>query len=58
MMTDPQRVRRSDPGEPDICVAFNLHRIYVPQEKLDEIIPACRGAASVAWSASGSWLVA
>jgi tryptophanyl-tRNA synthetase len=44
MMTDPQRVRRSDPGDPDICVAFNLHRIYVPQEKLDEIIPACKGA--------------
>jgi tryptophanyl-tRNA synthetase len=45
MMTDPARVRRTDPGEPDVCVAFNLHRIYVPQEKLDEIIPACRTAA-------------
>ncbi|BCS53981.1 tryptophan--tRNA ligase [Geobacter sp. SVR] len=44
MMTDPARVRRSDPGEPDVCVAFNLHRIYVPQEKLDQIIPACRTA--------------
>lgn len=45
MMTDPARVRRTDPGEPDVCVAFNLHRIYVPQEKLEEIIPACRNAA-------------
>lgn len=45
MMTDPARVRRTDPGEPDVCVAFNLHRIYVPQEKLDQIIPACRTAA-------------
>ena len=45
MMTDPARVRRTDPGEPDVCVAFNLHRIYVPQEKLEEIIPACRTAA-------------
>ena len=44
MMTDPARVRRNDPGDPDICVAFNLHRIYVPQDKLDEIIPACRNA--------------
>jgi len=44
MMTDPARVRRNDPGDPDICVAFNLHRIYVPQENLDEIIPACRNA--------------
>jgi len=45
MMTDPARVRRSDPGDPDVCVAFNLHRIYVPQEKRDEIIPACRNAS-------------
>jgi tryptophanyl-tRNA synthetase len=44
MMTDPARVRRTDPGDPDVCVAFNLHRIYVPQDKLDEIIPACKGA--------------
>ena len=45
MMTDPARIRRTDPGEPDICVAFNLHRIYVPQDKLDEIMPACRTAS-------------
>ena len=45
MMTDPARMRRTDPGDPDVCVAFNLHRIYVPQEKLDEIVPACRSAA-------------
>ena len=44
MVTDTNRVRRADPGDPDVCVAFNLHRIYVPQEKLDEIMPACRGA--------------
>lgn len=45
MMTDPARVRRNDPGDPDVCVAFNLHRIYVPHEKLEEIIPACRNAS-------------
>ncbi len=45
MMTDPARVRRADPGDPDVCVAFNLHRIYVPREKLEEIIPACRNAS-------------
>ncbi len=44
MVTDTNRVRRADPGDPDICVAFNLHRLYVPQEKLDEIVPACRTA--------------
>lgn len=44
MITDTQRVRRADPGEPDRCIAFNLHRLYVSQEKLDMIVPACRGA--------------
>lgn len=45
MVTDTQRVRRADPGDPERCVAFNLHRIYVPQETLEEIVPACRSAA-------------
>jgi tryptophanyl-tRNA synthetase len=45
MMTDPARMRRSDAGDPEVCVAFNLHRIYVPQEQLDEIVPACRNAS-------------
>jgi len=45
MMTDPARVRRNDAGDPDICVAFNLHRIYVSKEKQEEIIPACRNAS-------------
>jgi tryptophanyl-tRNA synthetase len=45
MMTDPARIRRNDPGDPDVCVAFNLHRIYVPKEKQEEIVPACRNAS-------------
>ncbi len=44
MVTDTNRVRRVDPGDPDVCVAFNLHRLYLQQEKLDEIVPACRAA--------------
>ena len=44
MVTDTQRVRRADPGDPERCVAFNLHRIYVSQDKLDEIVPACKNA--------------
>ena len=56
MVTDTERVRRADPGDPERCVAFNLHRIYVPQEKLDEIIPACKGALPSAVSiARRSW---
>ena len=45
MVTDPARMRRNDPGDPDVCIAFNLHRVYTPQEKHDEIIPACRNAS-------------
>ena len=44
MVTDVQRPRRTDPGEPDRCVAFTLHRLYVPDAKRGEIVEACRGA--------------
>lgn len=44
MVTDVQRPRRSDPGEPDRCVAFTLHMLYTPQQKRDEIVVSCRGA--------------
>jgi tryptophanyl-tRNA synthetase len=44
MVTDVQRPRRSDPGEPDRCVAFTLHSLYVPDEKRAEIVNSCRGA--------------
>ncbi|HPX61470.1 MAG TPA: tryptophan--tRNA ligase [Deltaproteobacteria bacterium] len=45
MMTDPARKLRNDPGDPDVCVAFNLHRIYLSKEQQEEIIPACRNAS-------------
>lgn len=44
MVTDVQRPRRSDPGEPDRCVAFTLHRLYVPEGERAKIVEACRGA--------------
>jgi len=44
MVTDVQRPRRVDPGEPDRCVAFSLNRLYIPEEKRNELINACRGA--------------
>jgi tryptophanyl-tRNA synthetase len=45
MVTDTQRIRRADPGDPEQCVAFNQHRIYLPQDKLDENVPACKNAS-------------
>ena len=44
MVTDVQRPRRTDPGEPDRCVAFTLHRLYTPEEERAQIVKECRGA--------------
>jgi len=44
MVTDTLRPFKKDPGEPDRCVAFTLHSLYVPEEKREEIVVACRGA--------------
>jgi tryptophanyl-tRNA synthetase len=44
MVTDVQRPRRSDPGEPDRCVAFSLNHLYLSAEQKAEIYTACRGA--------------
>jgi len=44
MITDPQRKRQSDPGDPDVCNVFEFHKIYTEPEKVAEIDPACRSA--------------
>ncbi|HJV64456.1 MAG TPA: tryptophan--tRNA ligase [Geomonas sp.] len=44
MVTDTQRIYKKDPGEPDRCVAFALHSLYVPEEKRAEIVVGCRSA--------------
>ncbi len=44
MMTDPRRVRRTDPGEPNDCPAFNLHRIYCTPDEIEYVSKGCRTA--------------
>ncbi len=44
MMTDPARVRRTDPGEPEKCPAFQLHKIYCTADELDCVSKGCRTA--------------
>jgi tryptophanyl-tRNA synthetase len=44
MMTDPRRVRRTDPGEPNDCPAFNLHRIYCTPDEIEYVTKGCRTA--------------
>jgi tryptophanyl-tRNA synthetase len=45
MVTDPARVRRTDPGNPDICPVYEFHKIYSPQEVQAQINKDCRTAA-------------
>ncbi len=44
MFTDPQRMRRNDPGRPEICNAFAFHRIYSPASEVDDISDGCKKA--------------
>jgi tryptophanyl-tRNA synthetase len=44
MITDPQRARRSDPGNPDICNVFSFHEIYADREIVKQINRECRSA--------------
>jgi tryptophanyl-tRNA synthetase len=44
MMTDPARVKRTDPGEPEKCPAFELHKIYCTPEEIEFVSQGCRTA--------------
>jgi tryptophanyl-tRNA synthetase len=44
MVTDPARKRRSDPGNPDVCPVFDLHKIFSAQETIDRVNRECRTA--------------
>jgi tryptophanyl-tRNA synthetase len=44
-MTDPARQRRTDPGNPNICPVFDLHKIFSAQETIDRVNRECRTAA-------------
>jgi tryptophanyl-tRNA synthetase len=44
MQTDPARVRRSDPGDPDKCPVFDLHKIYSTPDIQQWAAQGCRTA--------------
>jgi tryptophanyl-tRNA synthetase len=44
MVTDPQRMRRSDPGNPDVCNVFSMHKVFSSAEEVANINSECRKA--------------
>ncbi|MFC1839630.1 tryptophan--tRNA ligase [Thermodesulfobacteriota bacterium] len=44
MITDPQRARKTDPGNPDICNVFTFHEIYSPADIVSQVNNECRSA--------------
>jgi tryptophanyl-tRNA synthetase len=45
MVTDPARVRRDDPGNPEVCPVFDLHKVFSCQQTQAEAAEGCRTAA-------------
>ena len=45
MPTDPARVRKTDPGNPDICPVWDLHKIYTDKKEKSSINDGCRSGS-------------
>lgn len=45
MQTDPARVRRTDPGEPEKCPVWGLHKVYSDETVKEWVQQGCRGAS-------------
>jgi tryptophanyl-tRNA synthetase len=44
MVTDPQRMRRTDPGNPDICNVYSMHKIFSTRDEVEYTNVECRRA--------------
>ena len=43
-VTDPARVRKTDPGNPDVCNIYQLHRAFSPADTIEHVATQCRSA--------------
>ncbi len=43
-VTDPKRVRRSDPGTPEVCNIYHLHKAFSPAATVEHVAVQCRTA--------------
>ena len=55
MVTDPARVRRDDPGNPEVCPVFDLHKVFSSAETQAEAAEGCR-TAGIGCIECKSWL--
>jgi tryptophanyl-tRNA synthetase len=44
MFTDPQRLKRSDPGRPEVCNLYDFHKLVSPPEIQERVARECRAA--------------
>ena len=44
MVTDPARIKRTDPGNPDVCNVYTMHKIFSPQAEVEMVNVECRRA--------------
>ena len=62
MVTDPARIRRSDPGDPDKCPVGDLHKIFSGSDTMAKVYEGCRTAGigcieCKGWAADSLWQV-
>ena len=43
-VTDPKRVRRTDPGTPEVCNIYHLHQAFTPPDVVEHVAVQCRTA--------------
>ena len=55
MVTDPARVRRTDPGNPEVCPVFDLHKVFSTEEVQEQAAEGCR-TAGIGCIQCKSWL--
>jgi tryptophanyl-tRNA synthetase len=44
MVTDPARIRRTDPGNPDVCPVFDIHKVFSTEEVRQNVREGCTTA--------------
>jgi tryptophanyl-tRNA synthetase len=44
MVTDPARMKRTDPGNPDVCNVYTMHKIFSPEQDVEMVNVECRRA--------------